>query len=316
MLISDMMEPGGRVFLKSEFSPIGDQWPCVSFSKMNVGRKLQAEFRPGRDILIYVGTTDATRTEDPNHRSRLLSAVSIEPRKILESRSIVPTEIWAEAVTTYGENTWRHALHVLDAATMAGPPFPDARALVPRGYSQLGAMENRGGVAEVFDDERTAVMSLPVTRIELRLSPEAIRYMQLMGALSKNVAMDVKQEAARMALLIQDRVARGGELGLKSNPIRSAPNVSDLVALIIRKWTIDQYGKCALCHGPLVKTEHKLLQPSADRIDSTNGAYDDSNIQITHLACNWAKNQYGADAFFEWLRVIQDARLLEVEFDA
>jgi hypothetical protein len=90
VLVSDMMEPGGRVFLKSEFCPIGDQWPCFSFTKKPVGRRLQSEFRPGRDIVVYVGTTNPETTEDPDHRSRILSALSIEPNHILETRMIVP----------------------------------------------------------------------------------------------------------------------------------------------------------------------------------------------------------------------------------
>jgi hypothetical protein len=58
-----------------------------------------------------------------------------------------------------------------------------------------------------------------------------------------------------------------------------------------------------------------MLQPSADRIDSSNGAYDDANLQVTHLACTLAKNQYGADAFADWLTVVQDARALDMTPD-
>lgn len=47
-----------------------------------------------------------------------------------------------------------------------------------------------------------------------------------------------------------------------------------------------------------------MLQSSADRIDSANGAYDDTNVWITHLACNWAKNQYGVEQFEDWLSTI------------
>ena len=89
------------------------------------------------------------------------------------------------------------------------------------------------------------------------------------------------------------------------------------MALIIQKWTVNQSGKCALCHGPLTAETrtHRMLQPSADRIDSSNGAYDSANLQVTHLACNLAKNQYGADAFADWLTVVQDARALEMTPD-
>jgi len=81
VLVSDMMEPGDRVFMKSEFGPIGDNWPCFSYTRKNVGQRLRADFQPGRDIVIYVGTTNPKMTKDPDHRSRIISAVSTSLRK-------------------------------------------------------------------------------------------------------------------------------------------------------------------------------------------------------------------------------------------
>ena len=80
-----------------------------------------------------------------------------------------------------------------------------------------------------------------------------------------------------------------------------------------RAW---QLNVCALainllCCGPLAATTNKMLQPSADRIDSKNVVYDDANMQITHLACNWAKNKYGLDAFSDWLSIVRDVRETE-----
>lgn len=311
MQVADMMQPTGRVFMKSEFGPIGDNWPCFSFTKKNVGAKLQADYRPGRDIIIYVGTTNPETTEDPDHRSRLISAVSIEPNHILETRKIVPEDQWAATIAQYGENPWPYSMAVTDAALMLGPPFPEARAFAPRTYASFAAMENRGNVVEAAGVEREAVMALPVERIELHLTDPVRRYMRLMGAVAETVEKSIKQEAFRMAELIQQRVRSGGDMTLKQNPIRSAPNISDLVALLIRKWTEDQDGRCALCRGPLSRTLSGMLQASADRIDSSNSVYDDSNTQITHLACNWAKNKYGADAFADWLAILRDVRPIE-----
>lgn len=108
-----------------------------------------------------------------------------------------------------------------------------------------------------------------------------------------------------MALGIQQRVNRGGEPGVRINPQRFAPNISDLILLLTKKWR-EQGGQCALCGGRLHDgAVNKMLQPSADRIDSANGAYDDTNVHITHLACNLAKNQYSLDEFAEWLDVIR-----------
>jgi hypothetical protein len=61
-----------------------------------------------------------------------------------------------------------------------------------------------------------------------------------------------------------------------------------------------QLNVCALainllCCGPLAVTTNKILQPSPDRIDSKNVAYDDANLHVTQLPCNLAKNQCGVD---------------------
>ena len=308
MQVSDMMEPAGRVFMKSEFGPIGDNWPCLSFTKTNVGKRLRAEFRPGRDILIYVGTTDKEMTVNPDHRSRLISAVAIEPNQILETRKIIPDYQWKQTVEQFGEGAWPHSMAVTDAAVMIGPPFPEARSYTPRAYASFAEIANRGNVMEAVGEEREAVMALPVRRIELHLTAPVQHYMQLMGSVARTVEKSVRQEAARMALLIENRVKSGGEYSLRQNPVRTAPNLSELIALIVRKWTVDQAGKCALCRGPLTQTTSKMLQASADRIDSGNPAYDDGNTQVTHLACNWAKNQYGVEAFEDWLAIVRDVR--------
>lgn len=307
MLVADMMQPGGKVFLKSEFGPIGDNWPCFSYGRPALGRRLQAEFQPGRDIIVYVGTTDPSRTEDPDHRSRLISAVSVQPGQVLETRRIVPEEHWRQAVARFGEDSWCHAMPVLDAALMEGPPFPHAREVVPRAYASFAAIENRGGVVEATGAERDAVMALPVARIELRFTESVRRYMDLMASIRAPSEKSIQQEAFRMATLIEQRVRSGGEPSSRMRPVRSAPNLSDLIALITRKWG-GQKGRCALCGGPLAAAANGMLQASTDRIDSTNPAYDDANAQITHLACNLAKNKYGAQDFGNWLAVVREPK--------
>lgn len=316
MLVSDMMAPKGRVFMKSEFGPIGDNWPCFSYTKKNVGQRLRADFRPGRDIVLYVGTTNPRMTKNPDHRSRIISAVSIEPTQILETRKIVPESQWVETVAEFGDEAWPYSMAVLDAAVMIGPPYPEARVITPTTYASFAAIQNRGNVVEAVGAEREAVMALPVRRIELHLSEPVQRYMRLMDSLSKTVEKTIRQEAARLAALIEARVKSGGEYSLHQNPMRTAPNQSDLVALFIRKWTIDQNGKCALCGCPLTQTTHKMLKVSADRIDSGNIAYDDANTQLTHLACNYAKNQWGFDAFEDWLSIVRDVREVEMAEDS
>jgi hypothetical protein len=44
--------------------------------------------------------------------------------------------------------------------------------------------------------------------------------------------------------------------------------------------------------------------------------YDDDNVQITHLACNFAKNKYGVDEFEDWMTVIRGVDLGSEELSA
>lgn len=194
---------------------------------------------------------------------------------------------------------------VTRAAVMAGPPFPEAREVIPTAYSQIGWIENRGNLVEAVGSEREAVMGLDIEEIQLNLRPGVRTYLEMHSAIAPTADKALKAEITRMALLIQQRVERSGEEGVKIDPLRSAPNISDLMPLLTRKWH-SQRGLCPLCQGHIpVGTKNRMLQPSADRIDSANGAYDDANVQITHLSCNLAKNKYGIDEFAEWLDVIR-----------
>lgn len=307
MQVADLMAPDGKVFLKSEWAPIGDHWPCVSFTKRSVGYRLRKEFVSGRDVLVYVGTTNAELTENPDHRSRLLSAVVVEPNQILETRKLIPAQHWARSVEAHGDR-WPHSLAVVRAAAMIGPPYPSARTVIPQAYRSFASIENRGTVVIAESDERAAVMVLPVDEMRLNLTADVRAYLQLRASVSSHVPLSLKQEISRMVALIQDRINKGGEIGVKRSPIRYAPNHSDLSALLTRKWQEDQRGLCALCGGTLVAgTPNAMMKPSADRIDSTNGSYYDDSVQITHLACNLAKNQYGMAQFEEWIAALRGA---------
>ena len=195
---------------------------------------------------------------------------------------------------------------VLDAANLIGPPYPSAREVIPKAYRSFAEYSNRGGIVEAVGDERDAVMRLPVERVSLVLREDVIGYLELRTTFGAGVDKAVNAEVTRMAQLIIDRVKRGGELAVRINPQRSAPNFSDLYQLLLQKWKDGQRGLCSLCGGALIAGgKNRMLQPSGDRIDSGNGAYDEGNVQITHLACNWAKNQYGVEEFEDWLSVVR-----------
>ncbi len=247
--------------------------------------------------MIYVGTQNRELTEDPDHRARMIAAVVVEPKQLLETRKIIAPEFW----TARGER-WPLAMAVTRAATLNGPPFPRAHDVAPEAYRSFGNVENRGGIVEAVEREREAVMILAADALELHLAPDVAAYIGLCASYSAEVPKSLQQEVYRMANLMIDRVKKGGAERVMNNPTRYAPNLSELSSLLTRKWQDDQRGLCALCGGTLVAaTKNAMLQPSADRIDSTNGSYDRSNVQVTYLACNLAKNKYGVYDFEEWI---------------
>lgn len=98
------------------------------------------------------------------------------------------------------------------------------------------------------------------------------------------------------------------ECELRNNPIRIAPDHSELFKLFIRLWQEKQAWVCPLCGAPVVAgTKNKMMRASPDRIDSANGAYDEANLQITHLACNLAKNDNSFEDFAEWIAALRGA---------
>jgi hypothetical protein len=89
MILRDVVTPNGRIFLKSEWGPISDEWPAVSFSKRSVADRLRAQFNPDRDVILYVGTS-GQMTERAEHRRRLLSAVKVEPSRVYNTHNSRP----------------------------------------------------------------------------------------------------------------------------------------------------------------------------------------------------------------------------------
>lgn len=294
MRVKNMMQPEGRVFLKSEGAPIRAAWPCVSFTRKSACENLMQQFQHGRDVLIHVGTTNPEVTTDPLHRSRLLSAVSLDTTCILDTESLVAPPVW-EAVTAGKGTRLQYSLGLLETANMQGPPWPAARKVAPAAYTLLGRYINRGGVVEATGVERNAVM-------EQNIEPVWIKTPETAAQTNTKRPQD---DITRMMGLIMNRVKRSGLSDTRHNPFRDAPARDDLRALLECKWQ-DQGGHCVLCGGALVAdSSNGMLKASPDRIDSANPSYGSDNLQITHLACNLAKNRYGESDFQCWLEMVR-----------
>jgi hypothetical protein len=299
MLVSDIVKPGTRFFLKSEWGPVSDDWPAVSFSKRAVGRKIRSVYTPGRDFIVYVGTTNPANTPNPAHRSRLLSLASIDYRIEHKTWELVPPTSWEEAQREYA-NRWMYSFSITSAWDFAALPLaPD---FVPRSYRELGNPANFGSIVEIDDAERASVLNEPVTIITLQKQPVAIKADARARYLDAPTTL--KEEIYRMAARIEERAAASNTTSLRNNPARTANPRPATQQMLYDKWE-EQQGRCGLCQRPIpMPPQPGLLQPSPDRIDSKNVSYAQDNVHITHLGCNYAKNQYGTDDFEDWLAII------------
>jgi hypothetical protein len=299
MVLKDVLAFDGRIFLKSEWGPIGDDWPAVSFSKRSVGERLRADFNPDRDVIIYVGTSNAEFTKDPRHRQRLLSAVKVEPNAILETRRLIAPDVWARVQKDFGVR-WEFSMAVLRAWSILALPL--ARDLVPESYRKLGWRDNWGNVVEVVSEDRDALLDVELTPVRFAIQSAGGAFDPQRALLGLDEA--TKKEIARMAAGIRQRVAQSGTTSTRTNPLRLAE--SELHVLLATKLR-EQDSKCALCAGPLTPAHsNRLLHWSADRIDSSVPSYDAANIHITHLGCNLAKNDVTMSEFEEWLTIVRN----------
>jgi len=299
MLLSEVVGRDGRIWVKSEWGPASEDWPAVSFSKRTVGDLLRQEFRPGRDAIVYIGTSNPTTTEKPEHRQRLLSAVSIEPMQVLETRDCVPAASWEEAQKQF-RGRWHWSMPALKIWDFDS--FPLAHDILPTTYRQLGLIVNRGRVVEVVPEERDAILRLPVHPVAFEPPRKAVGFGKTRAFL--NLSDEIRREIGRMAAGILGRVAASGTERTSVNPIRKMTE-PDIHIMLGNAWQ-DQQGRCFLCDGLLLLgTENYLLQASPDRIDSQDVAYSDANTQITHLGCNLAKNKVTLAEFEDWLTVVR-----------
>jgi len=308
MLLSDVVGKDGRIWVKSEWGPASEDWPAVSFSKQTVGDFLRQEFRPGRDAIVYIGTSNPATTEKPEHRQRLLSAVSIEPMQVLETRDCVPAASWEEAQKQF-RGRWHWSMPALNIWDFDG--FPLAHDISPATYRQLGLIVNRGRVVELVPEERDAILALPVHPVAFEPPRKAVGFGTTRAFL--NLSDEIRREIGRMVAGILGRVAASGTERTSVNPTRMMTE-PDIHIMLGTKWQ-EQKGRCFLCQGLLLPgTRNYLLQASPDRTDSQDAAYSKENTRITHLGCNLAKNKVTLAEFEDWLSVVR-GELLDEETD-
>ncbi len=294
--VRDIIKPESRIFAKSEFGPVSDDWPALSFTHRTVAQKFALDYRRDRDFVIYVGTSNPKNTPNENHRQRLICLVSVE-RHELRTEEIVSEENWRFVVREHGAR-WEWSLPAFQAYSLT--EHPSAYDIMPQSYSKLGKLENLGRCVELSSEELGQLLDLSISPIELKLT-ERVKGLSALNTDNE----ELKKEINRLVNLILGSVERAGKERNGQYPPRKSLTQADLYILLNKIWN-EQGGRCALCGGMIpTETSNRLLQASSDRIDSENKAYDEGNIQLTHLGCNLAKNDVPMELWDEYLSMIR-----------
>jgi hypothetical protein len=300
MQIRDITTSESKLFLKSEYGPMGSGWPVVAFTATALKNKLEREYRTGRDFIIYTGTY-GPQTLDEGDRGRLLSVVEINTTKTYRTADVIPPESWDWARENY-PGQWENSFEALRAWDI--PSRPWSSVVLGDSYSKMGKYPYRGMVLELEGTARESVLDVelvPITDLSISKPDGTID----VPALLRPENALINQEASRLAALVFSRVQLSGQVIQSKAPIRNAPvDLLLQIANLLKQTPLT----CALCGGELpLKPENKLLQPSGDRKDSSKGDYGPDNYQLVHLACNLGKNSASGEQFQEWLNVIRKA---------
>lgn len=297
LILEELAREGARLFAKSEFGPVSDWWPALSFSSKKVASDFANTYRRSFDLVIYVGTSDPTTTKKVEHRQRILSAIEVEPRTPVSTRDLIPEKAYAAAVREYGQR-WEWSLPIAKAFEFNG--FPSAYEVMPETYSSLGWMQSRGRAIPVMLTEYPTLLQQRIQEVELQLTPRA---KQVLGLNIDDKRLN--QEITRITDLMTRRIAQAGQTVSRKAPPRSGPIYTDLFPLGKQLWE-EQKGRCALCNTLIpLETKNKLLRLSPDRIQSDNPSYGRDNLQLTHYGCNVAKNDASAEEWRDFLIMVR-----------
>jgi hypothetical protein len=297
LTVSAIVRPDSRFFLKSEYGPLSQSWPVVAFTSRSLGQKIQANFRPEADFIVYTGTSGAS-TMDSAHRGRLLSLVRIDTSNIHATSDFIAEQSREWAEDDY-PGQWENCFKATEGWNFL--PFASSRDTLPSHYPLMGQFPNRGGVLEITGADRDSLLGLRLERLTLRKSDND----------TSTQEPDLLAEARRITDLIFARVSVSGETIQRNAPERSAPEdlVSNIHTLLQAKPLT-----CYLCSGLMqIKPKNRLLQPSPDRIDSSIGSYGPENLRLAHLACNLGKNASSVAEFGEWLSLMRRAESTKTE---
>lgn len=89
-------------------------------------------------------------------------------------------------------------LAAIRAADIVGPPYPEARRVMPKSYRLFSEIANRGNVIKAYPDERAAIMALEIRPLTLTLREGVAVYIGLRESTNPAIDKTIRQEASRM----------------------------------------------------------------------------------------------------------------------
>jgi hypothetical protein len=295
MIVGDLIGSDSRLYAKSEWAPAGALWPALSFSQRGVANRFGSIYTRGKDLVITVGTSNASDTLDPAHRQRLMSIVDVAPNVIVATGDLVEPDTWRQAQQTHPDR-WKLSMPIVRC--WAFSDLPEAKVCMTATYRNFANPTKRGRPIPIDEADRSTLLSLRVTVVEV---PPYIE--RRLHTIPENELLN--RDLTGLVGNILGSVARAGAERTGFYPERRSLNFSGLFKLLNELWRRQQ-GKCGLCRGHIEPgEENPLLRMSADRIDSINKAYDTENVQLTHVGCNLAKNSATVEQWGEFLDVLR-----------
>jgi len=286
--IGDLLLPNSRVFLKSEYGPVSQNWPAASFSDEQYPQQLAADMKVDQDLILFSGTQSEPTPK--NYQGRLMCIFHVYPGPPIDSGLVVDP---ATLATFQRGNKKRFAYSLPASAAWSLPELPFARDLLGDTYSQIGLGTSRQSYVEIPRERIDKLKAVLIERITI-----ATPQLQEAGLLIPRDDLD--RQLNRILARLLARAQLSGAEQKHQAPLR----IVDITKTELQELWERQRGLCQLCGASIpLDTANPLLLPSADRVDNDNGHYSLENTQLTHRACNLGRNIGSVEQFDEWLRL-------------
>jgi hypothetical protein len=295
MLLGDVVPAASTVWAHPVYGQTGRRERVCAWSKEKIAHRIAKEARPDHDMVLSIGVGRVLPTLPKHLTGALLDIATVVPQ-VMRTEEILGREQYQQWLNQWEGKQWPWGIPIVRAWSFVDHPkadevFPGLRS------ERFTYYHPEQMTTRLTETELGRLRALTVEPIVFELpiaDPSGIAAQRLASA-------RVRLWADRLAANIANRCrTRKDYVSLK--PGFESPE-SDL-NLLMAKLFQEQSGRCALCGGVLDISDgpNRLAQPSADRIDSHIKIYDGTNLHLTHLGCNLAKNEYPNDEALEFFR--------------